>query len=574
VIDQLQIPAVLAELLPPDPRSKVSDAECVTVMLLNILQGRVALYDMESWVATTDVELLLGAGCPAEAFNDTRLAGCLDNIADAGTEEVLSAVVKAYLGRDPGPRSYTVHHDTTSVSVYGAYAGADYRAVPAYGYSKDHRPDLKQLVFGVSLHGAVGVPLVCTMFSGNTSDPVANRFHIEALADLLPEEDDVTLVGDCKLVDAQTVGLLLLQRFHFVSLLPHTFGRRSTLVEEVRAMDHVLPELARAPGRTKADPDKVYRGCSFDRTFTAGVGSAGANRERDVTLRFLVVESSQLEEQEEATLDRRLGKEREAFEKSLAAISKRTYACETDAQVAIDKVVGRLQHHIAHVGVVAEMIKGKRPRRGRPAADDPQPMVTVYRIIEDQPLSELDEAVTSLRFHARHFVLVTDHLDRTAWPDARILAEYRHQHVLEGHTGFRWLKNVATVAPVLLHTPRRIAALGVVLVLALMVRNDIQFELRRRLAETGETVPSRLDQPTQKPTTETAMLAFRDVQVVHVTIDGIARGRHLTPLSEPARIILRMLHIDESVFQSPPQRKFQPQVSDMHIETTSFQPPT
>ncbi len=55
-----------------------------------------------------------------------------------------------------------------------------------------------------------------------------------------------------------------------------------------------------------------------------------------------------------------------------------------------------------------------------------------------------------------------------------------------------------------LHTPSRIAALGVVLMLALMVRNYIQFELRRQLVAQEKTVPSRLRRPTTKPTTETA----------------------------------------------------------------------
>lgn len=566
VIDQLKIPAVLDELLPADPRSRVSDAECVTVMLLNILEGRIALYDMERWLARTDVELLLGAGASAEGFNDTRLAACLDHIAETGTESVLSRVVQAYMRSDGAPSAYTVHQDTTSVSVYGAYEGADYRALPAYGFSKDHRPDLKQLVFGLSLHGSVGIPLVSTMFSGNTSDTEANRFHLDALADLLPEQDEVTLVGDCKLVDGQTLGQLDMQRFHFVSLVPQTYALRAALIDDVRAATGAMPELARAPGRTKADAPRVYRGQSFDRPFTIGFtppgGPTGGNDKREVTLRFLVVESTQLEEQEDDALERRLTKERDGYDTRFAAVSKRTYACETDARNALDKATAPLKYHVAHADVVPEIATVKRARRGRPRTGEDAPTTTVYRLVEQQPLSQLDEAVATLRFHARHFVLITDHLDRNAWPDERILAEYRHQHLIEGSTGFRWLKNIAAVAPLFLHTPRRIAALGVVLMLALMVRNYVQFELRRRLAEAGEFVPDRLDKPTQKPTTETAMIPFATITVVHVTLAGTSLGRKLTPLPEAARTVLRMLRVDETVFLTPPVRKFQPTPSE------------
>lgn len=558
VIDQLRIPAIVDELMPPDPRSRVSDGECITAMILNILEGRVALYDMERWLARTDVELLLGEGVNAAHFNDARLAACLDHIADRGTEELLSAVVKDYITREDAPRTYTVHQDTTSLTLFGAYASAkpEDGPVPAYGYSKDHRPDLKQLVFGISLHGAVGIPLVGTMFAGNTADPVANRIHIEALADLLPEEHDVTIVGDSKLVDGPTVGQLLDQQFHFVSLVSHSFALRAELVDEVRRAGETMPELARADGRTKADPPRVYRGRSFERPFT--VTDLSGNNKREVSLRFLVVESTQLEDQEEKALERRLSKERETFAKSLASASKRTYACEADAVHVMEKLTSKLQYHVAHVEVRSEVVTLKRARRGRPKAGEEAPRATVYRLVESEPLTPSEEAVANLEFHSRHFVLVTDHLDREAWPDERILAEYRHQHVLEGHTGFRWLKNVATVAPVFLHTPRRIAALGVVFVLALMVRNYLQFELRRQLAEKGETIPDRLGKPTAKPTTETAMIPFATVTIVHVSFAGQSLGRKLTPLPEAARTVLRMLGVDESVFSTPRRREFRP----------------
>lgn len=562
LIDRLHISKVLDELLPADPRGRVSDSECVAVMIMNILEGRVALYDMQRWLARTDCELLLGAGCPADGFNDTRLAACLDHLADAGTEEVLSGVVQAYLRSEEAPSSYTVHHDTTSLVLHGEYEGAAFRALPARGFSKDHRPDLKQLVFGLALHGPTGMPLVATMFSGNTSDTIANRFHLDALGDLLPAEDDVTLVGDCKLVDAQTLGQLLMQRFHFVSLLPKTYDLRKTLVEEVRAAGQTLPELTRAPGRTKSDPPRTYRGRSFDRPFIVGFvppgGPTGGNDRRVEQLRFVVVESTQLEENEEEALVRRLDLERKTFARGLAAVLKKTYACETDAQNALDTVSAKLTCHVAHVSVVAEVVEAKRARRGRPLSGESTPTTTVYRMVEDEPLSELEEAVATLRFHARHFVLVTDHLDREAWPDKRVLEEYRHQHTIEGNTGFRWLKNVAAVAPMFLHTPRRIAALGVVFMLALMVRNYLQFELRRRLDETNEKVPDRLGKPTQKPTTETALIPFATMTVVHVVLGGQDLGRRLTPFSAAAKTVLRMLRVDESVFLTPPVRKFQP----------------
>ena len=54
-----------------------------------------------------------------------------------------------------------VFMDTTSVSFYGA--GGD--SLGAYGHSKDHRPDLKQMILAVVIDGD------CTeMLPGNTAD--------------------------------------------------------------------------------------------------------------------------------------------------------------------------------------------------------------------------------------------------------------------------------------------------------------------------------------------------------------------------------------------------------------------
>ena len=555
IIDDLGIVGVLDELLPPDPRSRVSDGECVAAMILNILQGRVALYSMEQWLASTDCELLFGEGCEADAFNDARLATCLDHIAARGTEQTLSGVISAYLCREHEvlPRAYSVHHDITSIKVYGAYAGwsEEPGPEPTHGFSKDRRPDLKQLVFGLALHGSVGIPLTSAMYDGNESDSHSNRVNLDQLADLLPEQDEVTVVGDCKLVDARTIGQILDHHFHFVSLVPHTFKSRAELVEEVRRSEEPMPELARQPGRTKKDAPNVYRGRSVDRPFVVGLANAGTLREE--MLRFLVVESSQLDGEESATIEHRKAKEREQFEAAFRKVAKLSYSCAEDAAAAVVRLTRGLDYHRATTEVIVESVAEKR-RPGRPRSDEAAPTRDVYR----PKLLALEEdaaAVERAHFHARHFVLVTDHLDRVAWPDQRVLAEYRHQYLVEGQTGFRWLKNTATVAPVLLHTPARIAALGVVLVLALMVRNYLQFTLRRRLAETGATVPDRVKKPTRMPTAETAIIAFARIASVCLYTNGRLARRDVTPLGVAAKTILRLLGIPESIFTSPRPRK-------------------
>jgi transposase len=450
--------------------------------------------------------------------------------------------------------------------LHGAYDGAHplLGPVPARGFSKDHRPDLKQLVFGLSLHGAAGIPLTCATFAGNTSDHVANRIHLDQLADLLPEEDEITIVADCKLVDPQTLWQLLRHKFHFVSLLPDSYSLRYELVEKFREKGEVLPELERRPGRTKSEAPRVWRGSSVDELFSVGLDQNGTRREQ--MMRFLVVESTMLDEAEGPGLERKVDHERAALEKAFRKAAKTKFACRPDAEVAMAELSKKARFVTVEASVVSEMVPIKRPKAGRPRKEEVAPQVEVFRIVLDR-LVPNEEVHDAERFHGRHFVLVTSHMDRETWPDARVLAEYRHQQMVEGHTGFRWLKGMAEVAPVFLHTPSRIAALGLVFVLALMVRNYLQFTLRRRLVEEKQTVPDRLGKPTQSPTTETAMIPFEAAQSVRIVAEGRPAVRIVIGLTPAARTVLQVLGVDETLFTKPRVRS--PRKSEVAVPGVS-----
>lgn len=175
-----------------------------------------------------------------------------------------------------------------------------------------------------------------------------------------------------------------------------------------------------------------------------------------------------------------------------------------------------------------------------------------------------DEAVEKARLHARHFVLITDHLDKAKWPDKRILQEYRHQRqVIEGHCGFRWIKGPASVAPMFLKTPSRIAALGLVFVLALMVRNYIQAVVRQGLAKMPDsvTLPDMDGKKTRTPTTENVFWLFRNAAEVIVKWQGVEVERRLCGLDEHCDLTLELLGSSSAQFLVPENGKVRLQKS-------------
>jgi transposase len=544
VVDQLHITEVVDHLCPKDPRARVSDAACVKLMILNILQGRVALYLMDHWLDRTDSELLLGAGCAADAFSDARLAAALDHLYAAGTDNVFSGVVLRYLEdwrEETAERDLTLHLDTTTVKLYGEYSDAsNFGPTPAFGHSKDYRPDLKQLVYGLTLHGATAMPLYGTMLDGNCADSTANRLHIQSLAELLPEDGDVTVVADCKLVDGFTIGLLESHGWHFISLVPASFSVRRTLIEQVSDAQAELPMLWEGPGRRTGEVRRYY-GASFD----AELGKHG-------NYRHLVVRSDQLTALFDKQLPKTLHKAETRVNKALRRLNRQGFSCPEDAEAAVEQLRQRLRFHTLTAVIEPELVQEKRSRPGRPRQGEQPVTRTVWRPRLDR-LSAEPQRIAHARHLASHFILVTNHTDRDAWPDERILAEYRHQHSVEGHTGFRWLKGDAAVAPVFLKKPERIAALGMVMLLALAVRNFIQYTLRERLAATGRTVSDRKRRPTSNPTTETAFLGFASVQILRVVHEGVVLQRVVQRLDDHCRTVLRMLGFDEAIFTRVPK---------------------
>lgn len=553
LIDELGMMQVLDRHLPKPAQARVSDAECVVALILNILSGRLALWRMQSWLEEIDLELVLGEGADASAFNDTRLGSALDHIDEVGTDVLLSEVAVGWVSRPSHPQSYCAHLDTSSISVYGRYISVP-EPVPTYGHSKDHRPDLKQLILGLSVVGPAAMPLTMSVSRGNTPEQKSNRDHLGRIAKLLPDEHEVTLVADCKLVDAKTMGQLLLQGLHVVSLVPETFTARRELVDKALS-EHpdvsLWPVLARKPGRKKADPELLYRGRSYERDLAILYeDDAGQPSRETVPMRLVVVHSDQLQAKFDAALDDKLQQEVSTLTEGQTRAQKKGFACEADAKSAADELVGKLRLHTAEVELLKSETPRKRARPGRPRREEKPEVDVRYRF--EIRLARDDAAIARVRHASSCFVLVSDWMSEQ-WSDERVLAEYRAQSKLEGITGFRWLKDVAEIAPVFLENPQRIRALGLVFVLSLMVRNYLQYTLRSAMKARGEGVRHRFSgKIDDNLTTEMALAWFSGVQSVLVVLPDGRRTRAPPQLLPQALEILELLGLSADIYTTLP----------------------
>ena len=163
-IDLIQI--IDGALATPGGR-KISCGQAVQAMVLNALglTGR-ALYLMPEYMRNKPVDLLIGEGLVADDFNDDTLGRALDEVQQAGVTEVFARVASKAVEVFELETSYA-HLDTSTISLHGEYdSELAQRAVDVYdaveiqpGYSKEHRPDLKQVVVTLITSQASALPL-------------------------------------------------------------------------------------------------------------------------------------------------------------------------------------------------------------------------------------------------------------------------------------------------------------------------------------------------------------------------------------------------------------------------------
>ena len=128
--------------------------------------------------------------------------------------------------------------------------------------------------------------------------------------------------------------------------------------------------------------------------------------------------------------------------------------------------------------------------------------------------------------------MATNVLDHHQLSNEQLLIEYKAQQSTE--RGFRFLKDpLFFTSSVFLKSPKRIAALGMVMGLSLLVYSLAQRALRLALATAGQTIPNQLGKPTASPTLRWVFQCFMSVHLV--SFGGIKQISNLT--SERSHIL-------------------------------------
>ena len=174
-IERIGLRDLLARFLPSKKNLKYPHADAILLFVRNILLERQPLYKLSEWTSRFDPHLVgLGDAHPS-LLNDDRVGRSLDVLFDADRASMLTNIVLKAIEEFSIDLSQ-LHNDSTTVTVYGEYKSSrstrkgKTSIALLHGFNKDHRQDLKQLLFTLTVSRDGAVPIHYKGYDGNTTD--------------------------------------------------------------------------------------------------------------------------------------------------------------------------------------------------------------------------------------------------------------------------------------------------------------------------------------------------------------------------------------------------------------------
>jgi transposase len=488
VIKDLGLISMIDTRLVPDKQEVITPGEAVAAMILNGLGfANRPLSLTPQFFASKPLDLLFRAGIDAKMFNRFKLGRTLDEASAYGCDllfQELALTVCAHEGIDLRFN----HLDTTSFALTGDYIpDSDEHAIRiTHGYSKDHRPDLKQAVLELMVSQDGGIPFVSKSWDGNTSDTQVFQQRAQALMSAFKDTPSPRyLVADAKLSCEDNA--VHLAPLGFITRIPATLKVVSQVIGQALQWDTWQP----FDDATRYQP--------------LALGHYG------MAQRWLIVYSRAALERAEATLNKAKQREHEAITKQLFHLQAQRFCAPQAAQEALAALAKRWKYHRVESSQLTEHTR--YAGKGRPTPSTP------LKAIEWQIQAQVhaDDATIEQAKQAQACFVLGTNIDPSVLSDAEVISAYKGQSHVEG--GFRFLKDpLFFVSSLFVKKPNRIAGLLMVMTLALLVYSVAQRRLRKQLATHHETVPNQINQPTPSPTLRWVFQLLEGIHRVRMTV--------------------------------------------------------
>jgi transposase len=495
VINDLGLLDMINARLVPDPQEGLTPGEAVAGMILNGLGfAHRPLSLTPQCFASKPLDLLFHDGIRAEMCNRFKLGRTLDEAYAYGCDLLFHELALCVCAREGLDVRFN-HLDTTSFALSGEYIpDSDEQAITiTHGYSRDHRPDLKQIGLERMVSQDGGIPVVSNSWAGKTSDIELFQARAQALVAALKNAPSPRyLIADSKLDHDDNAANL--ETLGFITRIPNTIGAVSQVSRQALTGDtwHPLDEKTRYQRR---------EWCHYG-----------------LAQRWLVVHSQAALERAEATVNHARQREEAAIAQPLFHLQAQRFETPERAPEALAELARSWTYHPV---ASYNLIEYKRyARKGRPTPHTPLKAMAWHIQARARPDQEALEH--RQQCHAG-FVLGTN-IDASEWSDTEVIQAYKGPSRVEG--GVRFLKDpLFFVSSLFVKQPCHIPGRLMVMILALVVYAVTQRRVRQPLAAHHETVPNQIHLPTTAPTLRWVFQLLEGVHRVRVTAQG--RGHEL-----------------------------------------------
>lgn len=174
-LGRLKLKELLDKYLPPPAEQlKLDPAKALGVLVRNLIISRTPLYSVGEWASQMVPKLLGLSPGQVSLINDDRVGRALDRLFEADRSAMLTELVVQMVGEFEIELE-KFHNDSTTLTLHGEYLKADGHTergkktlVATFGHNKDHRPDLKQLLWILTVSEDGAVPVHFKVADGNT----------------------------------------------------------------------------------------------------------------------------------------------------------------------------------------------------------------------------------------------------------------------------------------------------------------------------------------------------------------------------------------------------------------------
>lgn len=522
-----------------DARLKVPHADVALLVVRNIALSRHPLYRMPEWLRRFDPRQLGLEPEQLESINDDRLGRTLDRLFEADRQSLMTRLV-VHMVETFDLDLDELHNDGTSITFSGEYRprlprrDGRRRLKIVRGHNKDHRPDLKQLVWTLTVTRDGGVPVHYNVDDGNVTDDQTHIRTWEILRQIVGHADFM-YVADCKLCTRRNMGHIRSRGGHFITVLPRT--RREDAHFKQWILQHDVPwEVIweRPHLRREHGPPEIFEAVEAPEPSAEGY-------------RIVWYRSSQKLRRDAQARNRIIQAARHRLHQLRERVGRRQLKTHEQVKAAADAILDETQtRDWVRVEIVPRQREHfKQATPGRPGKNTKyvRETTTVY-----EPIAVLDEA--RIRESAASdgiFPLITDEPPERL-SALELLKTYKYQPVNEKR--HEQLKTALRVAPVNFKLPERVEAFLFLYFVAVMIHGLVEREIRAAMKTRDlQSIPIYPEErDCRAPTADKILGLFESLRVHHL----LDRGRHVDTfwdeLTDVQRQVLELLCMPASEY--------------------------